>query len=128
MQRKKFTVKARIKSFGHAFNGLKSLITGEHNFRIHLATVAVVLVLASILHLSAYEWVALVLVMGLVISLEVINTAVEKMADIVSPEKSNTIKTIKDVLAAGVLIGAITAVIIGCLIFLPKIFCACSGL
>ncbi|MFA7044156.1 MAG: diacylglycerol kinase family protein, partial [Bacteroidales bacterium] len=67
------------------------------------------------------EWVAVVFAIGLVLSLEAINTSMENLADFVSPEKHVWIKKIKDLSAAGVLMGAISAVIIGLIVFLPKI-------
>jgi Diacylglycerol kinase len=75
-----------------------------------------------LLGISILEWVAIIIVIGFVIALEAINSSIEKLSDFVSPEKHNQIKTVKDLSAAGVLIGAITAVIVGLLVFIPMIF------
>ena len=72
--------------------------------------------------ISILEWVTIVIAIGLVIALEAINSSIEKLSDFVSPEMHNQIKTVKDLSAAGVLISAITAVIVGLLVFIPKIF------
>jgi diacylglycerol kinase len=125
MSNKKFKITERLKSFAHAGNGLKLMIRGEHNFRIHLIFLVAVLVLSFILKLSAYEWLAICFACGFVISLEIINTSIEKLADFVSLERSQAIKVIKDLSAAGVLVSAMTAIIVGCIIFIPKIISVC---
>ncbi len=120
MKQQKFSLRKRIKSFGFALNGLKILIKEEHNFRIHLAAVLVVLIAGIVFHISEFEWIAVVFAIGFVLALEIINTAIENIADFISPGESEKIKIIKDVTAAGVLVSAITALIIGLIIFLPK--------
>jgi len=121
MQYQKFSIKKRLASFKYAFNGLKILVLEEHNARIHLAAAICVILLGLFFNISALEWIAVSLVIGFVIACEAINSAIENLADFVSPEKNEFIKKAKDLSAAGVLVSAITAVIIGFLIFLPKI-------
>jgi diacylglycerol kinase len=121
MEHQKFSIIKRIKSFGFAFNGLKILIKEEHNSRIHLFAVFCVLVAGFFFKLSANEWIAVVFAIGFVISLEILNSAIENIADFISPEKHYLIKKIKDLAAAAVLISAITAMITGLIVFLPKI-------
>ena len=121
MNKEKFSLKKRFKSFGYAFNGLRLLISEEHNARIHLIAAIVAVMAGFLLHISSLEWVAIILAFGFVISLEIVNTAIENIADFVSPERHMQIKKIKDLAAAGVLIAAITALIIGLIIFIPKI-------
>jgi len=121
MPKEKFSITKRLRSFGYAFNGLKILIREEHNARIHLITAVVAITAGFCLHISALEWIAIVFAIGFVITLEIINSAIENIADFVSPEKHDTIKKIKDLAAAGVLISSITALIIGLIVFLPKI-------
>jgi diacylglycerol kinase len=121
MEHQKFSIIKRIKSFGFAFNGLKILIKEEHNSRIHIFATFCVIIAGFIIKLSAAEWIAVVFAIGFVITMEILNSAVENIADFVSPEKHYIIKKIKDLAAAAVLISAITAVIIGLIVFLPKI-------
>jgi len=123
MKRQKFSIRKRIRSFQYAFNGLKILFCEEHNARIHLFVAVCVLVAGIILKISAIEWMAVVFAIGLVISLESINSSIENLADFVSPEKHNWIKKIKDLSAAGVLVAAIAAAIVGLIVFIPRILC-----
>jgi len=121
MKDEKFSIMNRIKSFKYAFAGLKVLIQEEHNARIHLLTTLLVIITGFLLDVSTVEWAALVLAIGLVISLEAINAAIENIANFVSPEKHEMIKKIKDLSAGAVLVGATTAIVIGAIIFIPKI-------
>lgn len=118
---KKFSLRKRLKSFSFAFNGLRVLFKEEHNARIHFAAAVVAIVAGIIFRITAFEWLVLVFVIGLVLALEAINSAIENLADFVSPQKHDQIKKVKDLAAAGVLIAAATALIAGLVIFLPKI-------
>ena len=80
-----------------------------------------VIVAGFLLKISLSEWLAIVVVIGLVFALETINSSIERLSDFVSPEKHDQIKTVKDLAAAGVLIGAFTALVVGLLVFVPKI-------
>lgn len=120
-QRKKWSLNDRLKSFSFAFSGLKTLWKEEHNFRIHFLAAFVVIVAGFIFKISAFEWVSVILSIGFVFSAEIINTSIENLSDFVSPSKNNRIKKVKDISAAGVLIAAIAALIVGLVIFLPKI-------
>ena len=121
MKQKGFSISKRFKSFGYAFNGLKILIREEHNSRIHILAAMAAVIAGLFFQLSAIEWVAIVLAIGWVIALEIINSAIENLSDFVSRDQNEMIKKIKDLSAAGVLVGAITAVIIGLIVFVPKI-------
>lgn len=112
----------RIKSFIHAFNGLKMAFRKEPNFRIHAVTTIMVIAAGLYFKLSTTEWLAIIIVIGLVLVTELLNTAIENIADFISPERHEKIKTIKDIAAAAVLISAIVALVVGLLIFIPKIF------
>ena len=114
----------RIKSFRYAFEGLSTLLREEPNARIHLVAAIAVTMAGFGLRISHTEWLVLMLTFGMVISLEILNSVVERIADFVSPERHPAIKKIKDLAAAGVLITAMTAVIVGVIIFWPKIFIA----
>lgn len=117
----KFSLCKRLKSFSFAFNGLRILFKEEHNARIHFVATVVVIIAGIIFRITAFEWLVLVFVIGLVLALETTNSALENLADFVCPEKHDQIKKVKDLAAAGVLIAAATALIAGLLIFLPKI-------
>jgi len=119
---KKFSLKDRIKSFGYAFNGLKLFFYTEHNARIHLLAAILALAISFWLKISSLEWVAIIGVIILVFIAEIFNSSIEKLADVVSPEINPKIKIVKDLAAAGVLVTAILAVLIGAIIFLPKLF------
>ena len=121
MKSERFSISKRIKSFGFAFNGLKILIQEEHNARIHIIAAISVILAGFYFQLSSLEWLAIFFAIGLVISLEIINSAIENIADFISPEKNDSIKKIKDLSAAGVLISALTALTIGLIIFIPKV-------
>lgn len=112
---------ARLMSFRHAFRGLGLLIRNEANMKIHLMLTAMVIAAGILLHISFAEWLIIILTIGFVLVAESLNSAVEKLCDIVSPEVDRRIKNIKDMLAAGVLISALAAVIVGLVIFLPHI-------
>jgi undecaprenol kinase/diacylglycerol kinase (ATP) len=121
MKSKRFSILKRIKSFGFAFNGLKILIQEEHNARVHVFAAIFVVLAGFYFQLSSLEWLAIIFTIGFVLTLEIINSAIENIADFVSLGKNDSIKKIKDLSAAGVLISALTALAIGFIIFIPKI-------
>lgn len=120
-EQQRFSVSKRLKSFKYAFNGLQILFKEEHNARVHLLVAICVIAAGLFFNLSTNEWLAIVFSIGLVFSLEIVNSSIENIADFISPEKHEMIKKVKDLSAAGVLVGAITALIIGAMIFCPKI-------
>ncbi len=109
------------KAFEHAFNGMGYFISHDRNGKIHFALAVLVAVAAFFFKLSATEWCILLLCTGLVISLEMMNHAIENLCDVVHEAHHPLIKIAKDVAAAAVLWSAIISVIIGLLIFIPKI-------
>lgn len=117
----KFSIKERIYSFKYAFDGFKTLIKDEHNARIHLIATAIAVMAGIYFEINRTEWINILFTIGLVISMEAINSAIENLSDIVCPEKNPIIKKVKDLSALAVLICAIVAILIGILIFLPKI-------
>ncbi|MGM0528729.1 MAG: diacylglycerol kinase family protein [Bacteroidota bacterium] len=119
--RKSLNVGERLKSFRYAFKGLEELVKKEHNFRIHLVITVLVVATGILLKISAAEWLIITVTIGIVLVAEGFNSAVERLCDIVSAGEDQRIKTIKDILAAVVLISAIMAVVIGLVIFLPYI-------
>lgn len=121
LKQQKFSLIKNLHRFKFAFQGLKVLVKEEHSARIHLFATVCVLASGFIFKISAFEWMAIIFAAGLVISLETVNSSIENMADFISPEKHPRIKKIKDLAAASVLIGAITALAIGLIVFVPKI-------
>ena len=117
----KFSFLKRIVSCGHAFNGLKILIKEEHNAWIHLVAAFCVVIAGVVFHISTIEWVVVIFCIGLVFALELMNSAIENTADLISKEQNEIIKNIKDLSAGAVLVAAIGSVVIGMIIFLPKI-------
>lgn len=118
----KFSFRARARSFRFAFRGINTLIREEHNARIHLAATIAVVIAAALFRIAPMEWVAVIICLASVWALESVNSAVEALADKVSPEYSPLIRKAKDTASAAVLIAAIASVVIAAIIFIPKIF------
>jgi diacylglycerol kinase (ATP) len=121
MNSDKFSLKSRLASFKFAFRGLWSLLKNEHNSRIHILAAIIAIITGILLKISFPEWCFLTIVIGLVFITELLNSSIEKLADIVDPELNEGIGKTKDYAAAAVLVSALIAVIAGCLIFIPKI-------
>jgi diacylglycerol kinase len=121
MRNEKFSLRKRIKSFGYAFNGLKIMYREEHNSRIHLAAAIIAIIAGFLLKISLMEWALLSIVIGSVFISELFNSALENLANHLSPGHSENIGKVKDLAAGAVLVSAIIAVVIGCLILLPKL-------
>lgn len=112
----------RIQSFRFAFRGVRTLFRETPNARIELVMALLAVALGFLLHISATEWLAICIVIGMVPACEAMNTAIERLSDYVSQhQKHPIIRKVKDVAAAGVLIAAIAALAVGILIFLPKL-------
>lgn len=116
----KFSLRKILKSFQYSFNGIK-IHSQQHNFMGMLMSALFVIFLGFILQISYFEWLILILIMGMVLSLEALNTALEEMLDYLEPHLSDKIKMIKDLIAGAVAIIIFVSIIIGLLIFLPKI-------
>lgn len=114
-------MKKRLHSFRYAFQGLADLFRSQPNAQIHAAAAVVAVCLGIFFQISRLEWAVIVLCIALVISLEALNTAIEHLTDLVSPNYHPLAGKAKDVAAAAVLIAAMGAAIAGGLIFLPKI-------
>lgn len=110
----------RFKSMGFALKGAIKLITTEHSIMVQ-SSLAVVLIVAGLyFNISHEEWMFQTLAIGLVLSIEGLNTAVEKVADFIHPEFHHRIGFIKDIAAGAVFFAAMTAIAIGLMIYLPK--------
>jgi diacylglycerol kinase len=110
-----------LKSFSFAFQGLKDCLLNEKNFRIQYVTALIILIAGIFFSLSNMEWISILVCFDLVLSFEIINSAIEKLCDLVCPSINPVIKKVKDMCAAAVLVSAIISFIIGCIIFIPKI-------
>ena len=121
MNNEKFSLKKRIKSFSYAFAGLKVLFREEHNSWIHAVAAVLAVVMGFLFRISPMEWIAVVIVIGMVLSAEILNSSLERTADFVKAERDDRKRDIKDLGAAAVLVCAIAAAVVGIIIFLPKI-------
>lgn len=109
-----------IKSFGYAVSGITYVIKTQNNFKIHLVLTLFVCLAGWYFSLSAGEWLSIVIVIGLVLATEMINTSIELLVDLVSPDFNLDAGRIKDIAAAAVMLTAFIAVIVGAIIFIPK--------
>ena len=121
MKNEKFSIKKRIKSFSYAFAGLRVLFREEHNSWIHAAAALIAVVAGFLFRISPMEWVAVIIVIGMVFAAEILNSSIERTADFVKAERDDRKRDIKDLGAAAVLVCAITAALVGTIIFLPKL-------
>lgn len=119
-----FTLRKRLKSFKFAFNGIRLLITHEHNAWIHCFAAICVIIAGVAFGISTTEWIAVTFAIGTVLAAEAVNSSIEAIADLVSPGYNEAIKRTKDLAAGAVLILAIGAAIVGLIIFVPKIIAA----
>lgn len=108
------------RSFGYALEGIAIGIQKERNMRIHCIVMIMVVLAGTILQISAIEWCICLVLFGVVMSLELVNTAVESVVDLVTEEWKPLAKVAKDTAAGAVLIAAIMSAIVGLIIFLPK--------
>lgn len=111
-----------LRSFQHAFSGLFHFIRNDRNGRIHINIILLVIAAAGYYQVSITEWLVLLLCCSIVPSLEMLNHALEELCNSIQPEIDPRIRIVKDVAAAAVVWSAIFAVIIGSVIFIPRIF------
>jgi len=114
-----FIVK-RFNSFKFASKGFLTMVREEANFRIQLIILIIIISLGFLFKISSHEWIHIVLASGFVIMAEILNSAVERISDFLSPEFNEEIGTIKDICAAAVLVAAGISVVVGLIIFIPK--------
>lgn len=110
-----------IRSFGPAWKGMKIAVVSENNFRIHLIAAIVVIVLGYYLKVQRNDWLWLTAAIGLVFITEYLNTALEKLTDLVSPQFDERAGKVKDIAAGAVLMAALIAVVIGVIVFYPYV-------
>ena len=111
-----------LRKFTFAWDGFKAAVRSEQSVRIQLAVSVAVVLAGALLGLTKLEWLFVITAIGVVISLELLNTAIEKMLDLLHPAKHDSVKFIKDVSAAAVLISSLAAVIVGLIIFFHHLF------
>ena len=108
-------------SFGYAFEGIKKAFKAERNLKVHTFAMLLVIILGFLLNLAIWEWVVCIMLFMLVIGSELINTSIEEVVNLLSPEIRPHAKYAKDIAAGAVLVFAIGSAVIGIIIFLPKI-------
>lgn len=113
-------MKAFFKSFSYALQGLRFAWAGT-NFRVQAGAAMVVIAAGIFFEIKSFEWLAIILIIGLVLSAEVLNTSIEHMVNFISPEIHPLVGKIKDLAAGAVLVLAITSIVIGLIIFVPYI-------
>jgi diacylglycerol kinase (ATP) len=115
----KYDFKKQLRSFGYAWKGIQSCVGKEQNLSFHLIAAIAVIIAGIVLGITRTEWIMVVMCIGTVIAAELFNTAIEKLVDLVSPERHPVAGRVKDIAAGAVLICAVAAAIIGLIIFIP---------
>ena len=110
-----------LKSFKYAFNGIITSFKTEKNMKFHILMMVLVIIAGTLLKISKIEWIICVILFALVISAELINTAIETIVDMITMEKNEKAKIAKDVAAGAVLLASFCSVIVGLIIFLPHL-------
>jgi diacylglycerol kinase len=110
-----------MQSFRNAFNGLFHALRNERNLWIHMGAIVLVIVLGLILKLEPIRWALLICAIGFVVITELLNTAIERLTDMVTSEYCEKARLVKDIAAGAVLVGAILAVVIGLFVFFKPI-------
>lgn len=122
MKSQGFSIRARLRSFRFAMAGISSFFLREHNAWLHFMATIAVFILAALTGVTKTELLALVFAVGFVWVAEMFNTCIERVMDFVSIKQDAEIKFIKDLAAGAVLTAAITALIVGLVVFIPKFF------
>ena len=115
------SLKGYLKGFTYAKDGLVSAYKNEQSMTIHFMTTVLVVILCIVLKASVLEWAVSILLLGLIAGMELINTSLEAVIDLISPKIHPLAKVGKDTASAAVFVFAITAVICGLLIFVPNL-------
>jgi diacylglycerol kinase len=110
-----------LKSVTYALAGIISAFASEVNFKIHILAAVIATALGIVLHIAHTEWLVIILCIAFVLAMEMINTAIEQLCNVANKETHPAIKKIKDIAAGAVLVAAMGSLIIGGIIFLPKI-------
>lgn len=110
----------RMKSIGYAVKGAIKLITTEHSVMVQSSLAVLMIIAGFYFNISREEWMMQILAFGLVLGIESLNTAVEKVADFIHPEYHEKIGFIKDIAAGAVMFAVMAAIAVGLLIYVPK--------
>ena len=123
-QKRKLKVKSKkiSNSFKYAFQGFFTALKEERNMKVHIVIMLLVIIAGFIYKINPMEWIICILLFGIVLFAELVNTSIETVVDMITPYKDKKAKIAKDVAAASVLVVAISAAIVGLIIFIPKIF------
>ena len=122
MKSQEFSIRSRIKSFRFAMDGIASFFQREHNAWLHFMATVSVFTLTALVGVTKNELLALVFAVGFVWVAEMFNTCIERVMDFISDQRHAEIKFIKDLAAGAVLIAALTAITVGAVVFIPKLF------
>jgi diacylglycerol kinase (ATP) len=117
----KYGLRKRIRSFGYAFRGMYDLVRSEPNAQIHFVAAIGAVTAGFLFQISLAEWCAVIICIAMVFAAEAFNTVIEKLVDHHFPDYHETARIAKDVAAGGVLFCAIGALVVGVIIFLPKV-------
>lgn len=116
----KYDFKKQLRSFGYAWNGIRSCVAREQNLAVHMLATLLVIIAGLVFDITRMEWIAVILCIGLVIAAELFNTAIERMVDLMSPQRKPAAGLIKDIAAGAVLVCAVASVAVAMLIFIPR--------
>ncbi len=120
-EKQRFSIVKRAESFTHAWRGVWVFLRGTHNAWVHIFLMICAIALGFFFGISRIEWLAVICVCGFVLVVEAVNTAIEIDIDLTSPEYHPYAKDTKDVAAGAVLVAALTAALVGCVVFIPYI-------
>ena len=115
----KYDFKKQLRSFGYAWKGIRCCIGKEQNLSFHLIATVVTVIAGFLLEITRIDWMIVILCIGVVIAAELFNSAIEKLVDLVSPERHPIAGQVKGIAAGAVLVCAATAAIIGLIVFIP---------
>lgn len=115
----KYDFKKQLRSFGYAMKGIQCCAGKEQNLNFHLIVAVAVIIAGFTFGITCTEWIAVMLCIGSVISAELFNSALERLVDLVSPEQHPIAGQVKDIAAGAVLMCAVTAAIVGLIVFVP---------
>ncbi len=114
-----YDYKKQLRSFGYAWKGIRSCVGKEQNLSFHLITTVCVVTAGWCFCITRGEWIAIVLCIGMVIAAELFNSAIERLVDLVSPQRHPMAGLVKDIAAGAVLVCALAAIVVGLIIFIP---------
>lgn len=115
----KYDFKKQLRSFGYAWKGIRCCVGKEQNLSFHLVATSVTVTAGFLLDITRTDWTIVLLCIGVVIAAELFNSAIERLVDLVSPQRQPLAGQVKDIAAGAVLVCATTAAIIGLIVFVP---------